>query len=708
MTRTIVRLFVLAAMASAASVAFAAAGKDVPPGNREAGALKLAYVFDDHMVLQRDVESPVWGWAKPGSRVTVAFAGQERSAAADARGKWIVRLAPMKADAAAQSMTVSDGESSIVLEDLLVGDVWILAGQSNMETKAGGLTVYGKDTKNPISGDTVKSVIDHCNETIFNDLDEPRLRYIQVPRCTGGPAPQDDFDRANETGVWGNPAPVMRKWVTAESVEKGGQPLFFSAIGFVFGREIVAQYGVPVGLVDTSKGGTLISTWMSEKAVYESCDFGKRRVLERRIAVKNWENYMAARDDNAEFTDFLAKLDASRAAYRKALDTEPVRNFLAQHEDNRTIARFVEAVAKFDAEYAEYVKQPFAQRVAARDVGPIPPRLATRDTASLKPPGTPGIRNTAFKIPDDPRLNTSYTANLYHGTICPLQPLGIKGAIWYQGENNHFDDSGAVAQQYDLLLRGLIRNWRQAWAQGDFPFYIVQLPNTPALEWVPEQPDDGPGWVVIADGQRRAVAEPNTALAVTNDIGGDLHWQNKYDLGVRLARIARAQLFGESDLVYSGPLYKSHEIVGDKVLIRFDHVGGGIMSGIKDSWRPARELKELQPYHRYGSGDLQYFQISDGTKDSKGYVWKWATANIVGKDAVEVFHPDVKQPKAVRYGWAKFASGTNFYNREGLPAATFRTDQWDRTSGWALGTIAEDIAQRERTCAELNLGAGAQ
>jgi len=685
------------------ATAAACRGEDLP-GPRQAGALKVAYVLDNQMVLQRGMKTPIWGRNTPGTTVTVALDGQQASAKTGADGKWIVRLDPMKANAKSQDLTISDGVNTVTIQDVLIGDVWLLSGQSNMETKTGILMAYGRDTRDPITGPMVERMVDYCNENIFKGLDETRLRYIQVPRCTGM-APQDDFDRAMETGVWGNPAPVKRKWVTARSDENGGAVQTFSALGFAFAYELLKKTNVPIGLIDTSKGGTLVSSWMEPQVAYASCDFGKKRVMSALLRVKAWQELMAVRDDEAEYTAFLKEADAQRAAYLEYMNTPAVLKFLEEKKDDKNVKSFVKALAAFKAAYAEYMKTPFAQRVKDRAAGPFGPNIAGRSMAGLTPPkGQPRVRN-AYVIPKDPapsgpegRDQTGYPGAMYYGTLTPVMPMGLTGVVWFQGENNHFAGKGDVATQYHLMQGAMIRSWRMAWGQGDFAFYTVQLPNTPG-PFIKEA-TEGSGWVFIADAQRKTLEVPNTGLGVCCDIGGDLHWQNKYDLGWRLALIVRAELFGEKIECY-GPLYKSHVIKGDKILVTFDHVGSGLAAGIKTDVGPATRTKKLLPHHQFGGGDLQYFQIADETTDAAGkHAWHWATAKIISKDTVEVSSPEVKNPKAVRYMWHKFAQVPNFYNSEGLPAAVFRTDDWEWPEGWDRRTVGEEIEQLRATCEE--------
>ncbi len=708
--------FLLAMTALVSAMATASSGADLP-APRQAGSLKVAYVLDDRMVLQRGMRTPVWGWDEPGATVTVSFDGQDVSARTGADGKWIARLAPMNANSTSQDMTVSDGADTVTIKDILIGDVWILSGQSNMETKVGTLRNYGKDTRNPIIAPMVKRMVDYCKEKVFEGLDEPRLRYIQTPRCTGV-APRDDFDRSMETGVWGKPSPVKRKWGTAQAEDKGGSVGSFSALGFAFAYNLLKATDVPIGLIDTSKGGTIVASWMEPRVAYESCDFGKKRILSGLIRVKDWQDQMAVRDEEAEFTAFLKKADAQRADYLAYIASQPVQDFLEANKDTKQVKGFIRTLDKFKARNSEYMKKSFAERVEARDPGLRGPNISGRPMSGLKAPGgQPRVRNN-YSAPRNPspsgpegRDQTGFPGAMYYGSLTPIIPMGIKGVVWFQGENNHFTGKGDVGTQYHLLQNAMIRSWREAWGQGDpstsarsagsgqpFAFYVVQLPNTPG-PWIKEA-NEGSGWVFIADAQRKVLDLPNTGLGVCCDIGGGLHWQNKWDLGWRIALIARAELFGER-LIRYGPLYKSHTIEGDKILVKFDHVGSGLAAGIKTDVGPATLTKELLPHHKFGSGGLQFFQIADDTANAKGgHTWHWATANIVSRDTVEVSSPEVGQPKAVRYMWQKFASIPNLYNKEGLPAATFRTDDWEWPDGWDRRTVGDEVEAMRATCRE--------
>jgi sialate O-acetylesterase len=228
--------------------------------------------------------------------------------------------------------------------------------------------------------------------------------------------------------------------------------------------------------------------------------------------------------------------------------------------------------------------------------------------------------------------------------------------LWYQGESN-----GNEGASYLYKLRVLIGGWRKLWGQGDFPLYVVQLPN---FQQANDNPAGGDGWAKIREAQLKALAIPNTGVIITIDVGepGNIHPKNKFDVGERLARWAVAKDYGKKDLVYSGPLYKGMKVEGNKVRISFDHVGSGLMVGKKEGRRPTEEVKD---------GQLKRFAVAGADKK-----WVWADA-VIEKDTVVVSSPDVPNPVAVRYAFSGNPEGCNLYNKEGLPASPFRTDDWE-------------------------------
>ena len=265
-------------------------------------------------------------------------------------------------------------------------------------------------------------------------------------------------------------------------------------------------------------------------------------------------------------------------------------------------------------------------------------------------------------------------AGLYNGMIHPLMPFAMRGVIWYQGESN-----AGRAYEYRTLFPAMIRNWRQAWGQGDFPFLFVQLANFKAAK--PEPGDSA--WAELREAQLMTLDLANTGMAVAIDVGeaGNIHPSNKYDVGRRLALLALARDYGKRQLVHSGPIYKSMNAVGKTIELTFDHVGGGLMAAKKSGVRSretAKPIDKLDGLALAGADPgmpkpvdkLEGFSIAGA--DQK---WRWAEA-VIKANKVIVSSARVEKPVAVRYGFSANPAQINLYNREGLPAAPFRTDTW--------------------------------
>jgi sialate O-acetylesterase len=246
--------------------------------------------------------------------------------------------------------------------------------------------------------------------------------------------------------------------------------------------------------------------------------------------------------------------------------------------------------------------------------------------------------------------------NLYNAMIAPLMPYAIKGVIWYQGESNCNN-----SKQYRVLFPIMITDWREKWGQGNFPFLFVQLPNInkPATE--PVQGEDR--WPGVREAQAKAMSVPNTGMATIIDVGDpdEVHGKDKIDVGVRLSLVARHLVYGE-DIVYTGPTYDSMKVEGNKVLITFKNTGGGLAIGTPP-WTPSGKIPPV-------ASELKGFAIAGADKK-----WVWAQARING-DQVVVSSDQAPNPAAVRYGWADNPP-CNLYNKEKLPAAPFRTDDWE-------------------------------
>lgn len=490
--------------------------------------LKTPAVFGSNMVLQRDQAIPVWGWADAGEEVVVRLQGQEDTKAgwtiANDAGRWQVRLDPLSAGGP-YSLVVESSSKRIQYNDVLIGEVWVCSGQSNMQMTVGS----SNDSDAEIAA-----------------ADYPNIRLFKVP-LVGTQEPQYDCEAA---------------WAACTPETVPG----FSAVGYYFGRTLNKELDVPIGLIQSCWGGSACEAWIN------------RDLLEA----------------DPEYTPLMERWEETESTY----DADAVQ------------ATYVEKVAAWEVRARE-----------ARQAGEEVPRRPA--------------------APRNPLTGQHRPANLYNGMILPILPYGIRGAIWYQGESN-----ASRAYQYRTIFPLMITNWRNEWGQGDFPFYFVQLANFKAREELPVESD----WAELREAQTMTLDLPNTGQAVTIDVGdaSNIHPKDKQTVGMRLALNALALDYGE-EIVYSGPMFSEMKIDGQKAVLTFDHIGGGL---------------QVQ-----GDGPLVGFAVAGEDK-----VFTWAAAEIVG-DTVVVTAPEGVAPVAVRYAWANNPA-CNLYNAEDLPACPFRTDEW--------------------------------
>jgi len=529
--------------------------------------VKLPAIFGDHMVLQRDAHVPVWGWANPGEGVTVTAGSATAKTTAGADGKWVVKLDPMKAGDQPIDLVVS-GKNTIKLTDVLIGEVWICAGQSNM-----GYPLNASST-----GAQEVPKAKHPMLRLF--MEEPKIAFEPQADCVG-------------------------KWQLCTP----GTAANFSAVGYFFGRDLEENLSMPVGMIESSLGGTAAEAWTSLEAL-------QANPLTRPLA-----------DD----------FEANKPALMKLTETY----------ENVTLPKGQQDIEQWRKEvnpsYQAALKSwNDAVKQAHADGTPVPPKpLPSRPRPS---------------IPAPPNRHTPTT--LYNGMIPPLIPFAIKGVIWYQGEA---DEDRPI--QYRAIFPTMITDWRTRWGEGDFPFLFVQLPNAMARV---DHPSES-GWAGVREAQSMALALPNTADAVTIDGGEDnIHPPDKIDVEKRLFLATRKLVYGE-DIIASGPTFKSASLDNGKMRIAFDHVGSGLTIGVGPSTRPGVPPAPV-------ASELKGFAIAGADKH-----FVWADAKIDG-DSVLVWSNQVSEPVAVRYGWADNPE-VNLYNKEGLPAAPFRTDDWPFPKG---------------------------
>ena len=513
--------------------------------------VKLPSIFSDHMVLQRGRPVAVWGAATGGEEVKVSFGGQTKTAKADKKGRWKVALDAMKENDKPADLVVA-GKNTVTIKDVLVGEVWICSGQSNMQW-------------------TVSASMDADREMKAANI--PGIRMFNIERETAM-TPQDDCKGA---------------WLPATPQNAGN----FSAVGYFFGRKLHQDLKVPVGLINTSWGGTRVEAWTSLEAL-------KQRPTAKQM-LDDWKKEVKT------YNPVKAKASYDKAA----ADYKAMR-------------------AKFDAENAKLPKN--QQKPAPR--GP--------------------------QAPVEPQKNQHYPASIYNRMVASIIPYGVKGAVWYQGESNQ-----RRAMQYQELLPTMINDWRSRW-NDEFSFYIVQLAEFGNGRPLTTEAGVADSWAELQEAQLlTALTLPKCGLAVTNDIGEekDIHPKNKQEVGRRLALWALAKDYGRSGLLYSGPIFKSAKIDGDKVRVSFDFAAG---LKTRDGKEPAT------------------FQIAGA--DQK---WQWAKAKLDGESVV-VSSDKVKKPVGVRYAWTAWSKDDNLVNKDGLPASCFRTDDFVPSTLGVTSPFAEN------------------
>ena len=619
--------------------------------------VKPAPVFGNGMVLQRDAIVQVWGTADRNEPVTLSFNGQTVRTRADKAGKWSVKLDPMQAGGPYE-MTVSGRKNQVHIDDVLVGEVWLCSGQSNMEFR-------------------VKEANNAADEIARADY--PMIRCFTVQKSMS-PALLDDC-----FGSWEVCSP-----------ETAGD---FTAVGYFFARDLWNELKVPVGIINSSWGGTDIETWTSADsyaALPESVrrDYGKAAVELARMASP--ERVAMKKKYDADFASDPA---LAEHWYENPGDLSSWKPIYVPKEWGLTPLAREDVHVWFRREFV--LPEGAEGKAAILALGPIDDndiawingkevgrtvgynisrRYAVGENILHEGVNTLTVRVTdtgggggLFGLPRDLWLNVEgksyplagewsykpsvvtseygivqYGPNmlnslLYNAMIHPIVRFAIKGVVWYQGENNAGD-----AYAYRTLFPNMITDWRDKWGY-DYPFYWVQLANYMAEARVPQES----AWAELREAQSMALALPRTGQAVIIDIGdpGDIHPRNKQDVGHRLALNVLAKEYGRTDLVWTGPTYASSVVVGNKIVVTFDTYGS-----------------ELAVHNKYGY--IEGFAVAGSDR-----VFHWAKTWIAGAGKVAVCSDAVDNPVAVRYAWSDDPEA-NLFNTEGLPAVPFRSDDW--------------------------------
>ena len=622
------------------------------------GAIRLPRIIGDHMVLQRNKPISIWGWADAGEGITVQIGTQVVKTKADRKGNWRVWLTPIK-DKGPYSMSIQ-GKNTITIKDILVGEVWLCSGQSNMEWPMS--SVRNSDAE-----------IDSALNT--------EIRFFKVPKNVQF-NPVDDL----EVGEW--------MVVTPENISN------FSAVGYFFARNLYGKYQFPLGLIGSYWGGTDIETWMDKSSVQEvpvlkdrlkALDTLDVKKLKEDVASKRADLQKYVKHGTDGFVDGKAvwadpnmndsEWDSLHAPeiwesgplpdvdgvvwlrktviLSEAQVAKAATLFLGKIDDSDISWVNGMMVGKTTQEYSTLRRYKIGAGVLKPGKNVITVRVEDtgggggiwgeekllklvlgNETISLVGDWKFKVSAVGFKVSDAQYNPNKYPTLLNNGMIKPIASYTLQGVIWYQGENN-----ATRAHTYQTLFPLMIKHWRQQFQNPELTFLYVQLANYKAA---PEQPEEST-WAELREAQDKALSLPKVGLAVAIDIGDakDIHPRNKQDVGYRLALAARKIAYGDS-LITSSPSFKSAQFIGNQAFIT------------------TSEPMVVKSKYGYVMG----FQLAG--EDRKFY---WATAKIEG-DKVVVTSDKVANPVAVRYAWADNPEDANLYNKAGLPLGPFRSDDW--------------------------------
>lgn len=621
--------------------------------------IKLPHIFGDNMVLQREKPIAVWGWAKAKEKVTIKFHDQTKTTVADKAGKWSVKLDAEKAGGP-YTLTVS-GKNSVTLTNILVGEVWICSGQSNMEWP-------------------VRMASNAAQE--IAEANYPQIRHIKIPNVVAS-TPQADF----ASGDWKVCSP-----------ETAGD---FTAVGYFFAVKLAKELNVPVGLINTSWGGTHSETWTSREAFQNSDEFksmiasvpvlnldeiNKKRTAENALRLEALQGKVTITQQEVERWKSPDDDDAAWPVIQiPALWEESVfpgldgivwlrKTFsVSSADEGRAAELHLGMIDDSDETYVNGVKvggltaQYNTPRVYSIREGLL---KAGRNVISVRVTDTGGgggiygpadqVKITigdrteslagTWKLRVENMTSTGsigpndYPTLLFNAMLKPLIPFTIQGAIWYQGESN-----AGRAFQYRKAFPLMITDWRKHWGQGDFPFYFVQLSSFNDHNG---NSNAGSAWAELREAQAMTLKLTNTGMAVTTDIGeaNDIHPRNKKDVGYRLAAIALTDTY-RKNLVSRGPAFDALTIRGAEAIVSFKHISSGLVTPDKYGYLRGFEL---------AGDDRKFYPAQAFIQDGQ----------VIVRSAA------VTKPVAVRYNWMDVALEGNLFNREGFPAEPFRTDSW--------------------------------
>lgn len=646
--------------------------------------VSLPPIFSDHAVLQKAERVPVWGTAQPDEKITVRLNGRNQTATADESGNWRVDLDLSHSEPGPFTLTVS-GNNTIEISDVLIGEVWLASGQSNMEWKMQNTTGFEDEKARP--------------ENRF-------LREFRVEQAVER-LPTKDY-----RGAWRVAGP--------------GTVGDFSGIGYFFGERLQKELQTPVGVIHTSWGGTPVEAWTDLNAFEGIPDLQASATTMRRTLaahpmqksgfVRSFDKWVkrTGREDRpaVDVASYVSgdtsgwtevqlpgtisspnlpamgaiwlrrdvEISAANAGSPFSIGLGPLIGYETLYWNGQRVWEMTPENLPgkgyfrwiyLPANVLKAGKNTLAIRIyaPAENVSfPMAPRVdyteltgAWRAKAEYAFP--PLADDPAPQPPAAPPRKEDTAAYLFNGMIHPLIPYAIKGAIWYQGESN-----AGRAWQYRTSFPLMIKSWRTAWGQGDFPFYFCQLANFQSKDAQPAQSE----WAELREAQTETLSLPKTGQAVLIDVGEalEIHPRNKKDVGHRLAQLALAEDYGKN-VPFSAPVYKSLEIQGGKAIVHFDLAGGKLVARpLSETYLLKTTGNQTAPLIRNSPhSEIEGFAIC-----GKDRHWVWANARIAG-DTVVVSSPEIKEPVAVRYAWSSNPT-CNLFSADDLPVGPFRTDDF--------------------------------
>ncbi len=621
--------------------------------------IRLPKLFADDMVLQRNKLIPVWGWADANEKIEIHFNKQIKTTIADANGKWFLKLDAEKAGGPYE-LSIS-GANKIILKNILVGEVWICSGQSNMEFSVS-------------QADNAAAEIAAANY--------PMIRQFKVGKDLSS-LPKEDFKAGS--------------WQICTKASAGD----FTAVGYFFAKKIQEELGIPIGIINTSWGGTVSETWTSREAFENSSEFAAmiaempkvdldsiskvfiakstqriERLQGSEINVaatsrfkeldyndQNWPELNAAEVwESQELGEFDGVVWLRKEITIPANDLgEPALLELAKIDDEDIsyingieVGRNTNWEAKRKYEIPAGVLKVGQNIIAIRIVdnsggggiyGDSGDLKLTIGSTQIPLAGKWKYQVESIKSEISPN---AYPSLLYNAMLHPLIPYAFEGVLWYQGESN-----ANRAYQYRTAFPLLINDWRAKWKQGDFPFYYVQLAS---FNEANGNSNNGSYWAELREAQTLTLKLANTGMCVTTDIGipNNIHPTNKQDVGKRLAAIALNKVYKKNN-IYGGPRFKMMQIRANEIVIQFENTGSGLSTSDKNNL-------------------IKGFEIA-----GKDQIFHPAKA-VIHANQLIISSENCTNPLAVHYGWADDASAGNLYNKEGFPAEPFRTDDWKTLS----------------------------